>query len=282
MSGPEWLTGATRIVSTAGGTLVGGPPRWVWHTFEANPRRLSAVAGARVLHAAGNDVHFVFNPLTGDIAQMLPASVSGRALKNAPGGVETNRMGSACIQVEVIGFASQPFTGILTPAGQGGLGRLIRFARAHGIPDVWPAGPPPAYPDGYSVRSAGTWTRHAGHYGHSQVPENNHGDPGALNVRALFASAPATPPIHHPTKGAAAMIIIFTPINGAFLQTSIGRTSIDTDFAVRLRDAGFPSISIGAADTTALYEVVSAIMSAAEQEVAKTVSAETPETVSGE
>lgn len=185
----DWLDGVIRVESSAGGDLLGGPPRWVWHTYEADPARLSAVVGARALRAAGHDVHFCFNPLTGEIAQLLPAGVSGRALKNLPGGVQTNRLGDVCLQVEVIGFAARPFTGILTPAGRAGLGRLVQFARAHRIPDAWPAGPPPAYPKGSSPRRIDIWTSRAGHYGHSQVPENDHGDPGALDVAVVFAAA---------------------------------------------------------------------------------------------
>jgi hypothetical protein len=185
----DWLHGAIRVESSAGGDLLGGPPRWVWHTFEADPARLSAVVGARALRAAGHDVHFCFNPLTGDIVQLLPASVSGRALKNLPGGVQTNRLGDVCLQVEVIGFAARPFTGILTAAGRAGLGQLVQFARAHRIPDRWPAGLPPAYPSGSSPRRVDIWISRAGHYGHSQVPENDHGDPGALDIRVLFAAA---------------------------------------------------------------------------------------------
>lgn len=185
----DWLAGAVRVESSAGGTLVGGPPRWVWHTYEADPKRLTAVAGARALRAAGNDAHFVFNPLSGQIAQLLPASRSARTLKNVAGGVQTNRLGQVCLQVEVIGFAAHPFTSILTLAGRTGLGKLVTFARSHGIPDVWPAGPPPAYPSGSSPRRADIWTTRAGHYGHSQVPENDHGDPGAIDVRVLWAAA---------------------------------------------------------------------------------------------
>ena len=187
MAGPEWLGGVSRVAANDGGRLVGGPPRWVWHTYEADPARLSAVVGARALRAAGNSVHFVFNPLSGDIVQLLPASRSRRSLVNSAGGVETNRMGSVCLQVEVIAFASNPFTGYLTPAGRAGLAKLVGFARAHGIPDVWPAGPPPRYPPGDGNRSTSIWTTRGGHYGHSQVPENDHGDPGAIDPRVLFA-----------------------------------------------------------------------------------------------
>jgi hypothetical protein len=200
-----------QVVSAAGGDLVGGPPRWVWHTYEADPHLLTAVAGARALRAAGHDVHFVFNPLSGQVAQMLPAYRSARALKNRAGGVQTNRLGSVCLQVEVIGFAEHPFTSHLTAAGRAGLGKLVAFARAHGIPDVWPMGSPPEYPRGYAVRDPRVWTSRAGHYGHSQVPENDHGDPGAIDIRVLWAAAtpalaPSAPPAPHPISREGTML----------------------------------------------------------------------------
>lgn len=195
----DWLDGSVRLPSNNnGGSMLGGPPRFVHHTYEA-PYSLDAAAGAKALIRAGNEVHFVFHPLTGHIIQLLPASVAGRGLENRPGGVQTNRMGSVCLQVEVIARAARPWTLDLTPEGMAGLAHLIAFARAHGIPDTWPAGPPPAYPPGNGVRSVTTWTTRAGHYGHSQVPENDHGDPGALDIRALFATAPPQPPPPAPT-----------------------------------------------------------------------------------
>lgn len=174
--------------------MIGGPPRMVWHTFESL-YSLSAADGASRLMRAGNEVHFVFNPTSGSIVQIIPASVAGRGLENHPGGVQTNRQGSVCLQVEVIGYARRPWTADLTEAGRRGLGILMDFARAHGIPDTWPAGPPPRYPARPGTRSARspfTWLRRAGHYGHSQVPENNHGDPGAVDIRLIASSTAGT------------------------------------------------------------------------------------------
>jgi hypothetical protein len=162
-----------------------------WHTYEA-PYRLTAAQGAASLIRAGNEAHFVFHP-HGGLVQLLPATVAARTLANPSGGVQTNRLGRVHLQVEVIGYASCPFTSDLTAKGRADLQRLVNFARAHGIPDMWPAGPPPAYPGGRSARSVATWVTRSGHYGHSQVPENDHGDPGAIDLRTLFAR-PVTPP----------------------------------------------------------------------------------------
>jgi hypothetical protein len=183
------------------------------------------MAGASALRRAGNDVHFVFNPLSGDIVQMLPASRSARALKNLAGGVQTNRLGSVCLQVEVIGFAAAPFTARLTAAGVEGLGRLVRFARAHGIPDVWPAGPPPVYPHGSSPRRADIWATKPGHYGHSQVPENDHGDPGAINVLVLWAAA-AQPASSSGTARGTDMDLVKSPDGRVWDVSAVGRRYI--------------------------------------------------------
>lgn len=190
---PAWLPGVTRVSSTHdGGTLLDGPRRMTWHTFEA-PYALTAVQGAASLIRAGNEAHFVLHPW-GGLVQLLPATRAARTLANPAGGVQTNRLGRVHLQVEVIGWAARPFTASLTTAGRRDLARLVAYARSLGIPDVWPAGPPPAYPGGVSARGQRTWLMKAGHFAHSQVPENDHGDPGAIDIQALLAKPPVVPP----------------------------------------------------------------------------------------
>lgn len=193
MAAPAWLPGVTRMPSTHdGGTLVDAPPRFTWHTFEA-PYQLTAAQGAASLIRARNEAHFVLHPW-GGLVQLLPATRAARTLANPAGGVQTNRLGRVHLQVEVIGWAARPFTAHLTAQGRRDLARLVGFARAHGIPDVWPAGPPPRYPGGSNPRSAKIWTTKAGHFGHSEIPEQDHADPGAIDTRVLFAAPPITPP----------------------------------------------------------------------------------------
>lgn len=199
-----WCPGAVvvpapngRISTHDGGSMLGGPPRCTMHTYEAG-YSLTAVQGARGLIAAGNELHLTFNPVLGGLAQIIGADRAGRGLVNLPGGVQTNRMGTVNVQVEVIARADRPWTQDLTPAGRASLDQLIRWLRDDlGIPDVWPAGPPPAYYGGAnhpeSPRDPKVWTEHAGYFGHSQVPENDHGDPGAIDVRVLAAAGHSTP-----------------------------------------------------------------------------------------
>jgi hypothetical protein len=195
----DWIPGVDTMASGHnGGTLLPGPRRMTWHTFEAS-YDLTAEAGARALVKAGNEVHFVLHP-HGGLVQILGANVAGRGLENHPGGVETNRLGLVHLQVEVIGRAASPFTADLSDAGRRDLATLMKFARDHEIPDVWPAGSPPEYPHGSSPRSVATWTREGGHYGHSQVPENNHGDPGAIDVDVLFGASTPLPPVDNPQE----------------------------------------------------------------------------------
>jgi hypothetical protein len=213
----DWLPGVTRITSDHdGGSMLGGPPRFVWHTYEC-AASVTVERAAQALISAGNEVHFVLHP-AGGLVQILPSSVAGRGLKNASGGVQTNRQGTICLQVEVIAFAADPFTRNLTAKGLADVRRMVAFGRSLGVPDVWPAGPPPAYPTGSSARSAAIWTAHGGHYGHSQVPENDHGDPGAIDTALLLSTAP--PPLT-PTEDTMLVHVTKTSTDGTLPATAI-------------------------------------------------------------
>jgi LysM repeat protein len=83
--------------------------------------------------------------------------------------------------------AAKPFTSYWRPGKN--FRALMRAIRSHGVPDVFPAGKLAAkYGDGYRPRDV--WLTKGGHYGHSNVPGNDHWDPGAINKAALFAAAP--------------------------------------------------------------------------------------------
>lgn len=201
--GSLWMPGAILVPSSHdGGSMLGGGAFVTWHTFEA-PYSLSAKSAAQRLIAAGNEVSHTFNPITGDVAQLLPANRAGRGLRNPSGGVETNRRGTVHFQVEVCAYAKNPWTSDLTPAGKAGLARLMAYFRSHGVPDTWPSGSPPAYPYGRDERSTSAWA-HPGHFGHSQAPENTHGDPGNISVTTLFGVlSPGARPPAKPSRGKA-------------------------------------------------------------------------------
>lgn len=188
-----WCPGASiQKASSDAGVMLGGPKKVVWHSTENDPNKTSASNVAAYLRKTGSNVHIVWNPVSGEIVQCIPANRGGKGLKNLSGGVETNRAGTYVIQIEVVGKAVQPFTG--GPCKN--LNVLLTWIRDLGIPAVFPSGTPKAYPDSYGdngQRSTANWAK-SGHFCHSQVPENSHGDPGAVSTAKLTTYPGVKPP----------------------------------------------------------------------------------------
>lgn len=194
-----WIPGIARLpVSRPGGGIVSkAAPRVVWHTVEATPGSASAWTGAiRTLNEKSAEPHILYDPVDDRIGQFLALNTSARALRN-DGGTLTNRVGRACIQIEVVARSAVPFTTYWRPGPN--FAALMAAIHSWTIPDIWPAGAPPVFianpphnvPE--SPRSRDIWLTHGGHYGHSQIPGNDHGDPGAISPRALFAAANQPP-----------------------------------------------------------------------------------------
>lgn len=182
-----WIPGAKVLAAHQDGTLLGGPRKVVWHTTENNPKTTSALSVARYLNNVGAQVHLVWNPETGEMVQMIPANRGGRGLVNRSGGVQTNNGGSIVFQIEVVGRAKEPWTN--GPCKN--LDTIVSFLRDLGVPDEWPAGDLKPYPASYGgTRSTSAWAK-SGHFGHSQVPENDHGDPGDIDQAKITGSKPA-------------------------------------------------------------------------------------------
>ncbi|MEU7594947.1 hypothetical protein AB0B79_18215 [Streptomyces sp. NPDC039022] len=138
--------------------------------------------------------------------QHFDFDTSSRALVNRGGGVETNTLNAA--QVEIVGtcdpdthrrWGSMPhlYTPELPSWAIRDLAAFARWAHdQHGVPLTcgvqWRA-----YPGSYgasSVRmSYAAWNAYRGHCGHQHVPENDHGDPGALPMDAILAAAKGGP-----------------------------------------------------------------------------------------
>ena len=206
--GTLWIPGAEKLkVSSPGGTITStAPPRVVWHTTEAPPGT-DNVWGAmiRVLNSKGAEPQVLYDPVTDRLGQFMPLNLSGRALKN-DGATRTNRVGRACIQIEVIAYSSKPFTAYWKPGKN--FKALMAAIRSWGIPDVWPSGMPPKFvaqgTGGYNSpenpRSRSIWTSKGGHYGHSQIPANDHGDPGGISTSALFAAGRPTTDVTPPKE----------------------------------------------------------------------------------
>lgn len=153
------------------GTYTSGPFKIVHHTTEG-----STAAGAMQAFASHrSDPHFTIDDKT--IYQHIDTAQSARSLRNAIGGVQTNR--DSAVQIELVGFAHLP----KSPRSLENLARLCRWLESeHAIPNKWPAGfpkPPKNGKDpGGHHRDAAIWDTQGGHYGHCHVPENTHWDPG--------------------------------------------------------------------------------------------------------
>lgn len=172
------MPGVRTSLTGDGGSMVGGPPRVVWHTTESDPGSLDAVV--RYLAANRSAPHLVWDPSTGGVVQMIPANRAARALMHPAGTTQTNRQGSACIQIEVIGRASHPFTA----RPMKGREAILSWLDSFGVPRAAYSGP----------RMGGAaWQAFRGHCGHAHVPANNHTDPGAIDWRALLAAPAPTP-----------------------------------------------------------------------------------------
>lgn len=140
--------------------------------------------------------HFTINLATGERRQHVSMAYASRALANASGGVETNRGGA--IQIEVIGTCDPAHKGdagwlylpTMSNAQAANLSRLMReIADARDI--AWACGVTfKAYPGSYGsngVRLSGSaWNSYRGILGHQHVPENDHGDPGNIDIATIM------------------------------------------------------------------------------------------------
>ena len=134
--------------------------------------------------------------------QHFDFDTSSRALVNRASGVETNTL-NAC-QVEIVGTCDPAahlrwgstrhlYTPALPDWAIRDLAAFTRWAHDHhGVP-LTSGVTFKAYPASYGrngVRMApAAWSGFSGHCGHQHVPENDHGDPGALPMTAILTAA---------------------------------------------------------------------------------------------
>lgn len=184
-----WIPGAERLGDgSIGGAMdkPNAPARVVWHTTESGDGDAAFESVGKYLISIGAEPHILYDPSTDRIGQFGPLNESARALKN-DGSTRTNRVGKACIQIEVLGRASKPFTGYWKPGKN--FKALMAAIRSYGTPDVFPMGTP-AKTANACKRDRDVWLSKGGHYGHSSIPGNDHWDPGAISTSALFKAAP--------------------------------------------------------------------------------------------
>ncbi len=171
-----------RPISGSSGPHLGGPFKIVHHTTEGS----TAQGAMDAFRRNRSDPHFTVDAST--IFQHIDTAEGARALRNDPGGAQTNR--DSAVQIELVGFAHLPKDSrALT-----NLARLCRWIeQQHGVPRQWPSGRPlPAKngkdPGGHN-RDAATWDSSSGHFGHCHVPENTHWDPAYSAAESEFILA---------------------------------------------------------------------------------------------
>ena len=166
----------------------GGPAKAIAHiTWDKNATRAKPqphVSFGRLLSyftgsGRGSAPHILWDPFTGQFAQFYPANSRSKSVADKAGGTRTNRAGKVVIQVEAVFFPWTIFDGkayeTLTDTPMKGWRGLHAWVRSWGVPNAWPMGRPTSFD---SNRSESTWRKRGGWYGHSQVPENDHQDPG--------------------------------------------------------------------------------------------------------
>jgi hypothetical protein len=184
-SGNPWWPRASRIqlAPTDGGSMLDYPPRGLWHTTET----LQFPS-----YATGSFPHLTLGMVSGrvEVRQHIPFTRAARALRNESGGVQTNR--ARCYQVEILAFAER--IGDLQAEVYDVLAEWAAWMEGEwGVPRTCGVTLKP-YPASYGrangVRlSAAEWERYSGWLGHQSVPENLHGDPGALDWRPILQPA---------------------------------------------------------------------------------------------
>jgi hypothetical protein len=197
--------------SADGGQMKGGAPRVVWMTLGADPKLISAHSAAERLNQFGRPPHLVWNPVTGDVVQLIPVVRAALALNAAAGldqeaaadGYQAGPLAAApsdgssavhtegrlCVQIGVVGQGWAPFTaGPVT-----GLEAIMDWLDSWDISRRWPAGCPAAFGHAHTTqRSRRLWAR-GGHFGASQVPCCVAAGPGAIDVQRLTGAADGQP-----------------------------------------------------------------------------------------
>ncbi len=203
-----WMPGARRIrAEDDGGPLGGGAPRAVWLTLGNVSGAVSVQSAAQRLIGERRPCHLIWDPVTGEIAQLISVLRAARALgaadrlnwaprrvRSEPAAV--NSEGRVCVQVGVLATETEPFTSGPLLAAEA----LLSWLDSWGILRRWPAGQPAAQHPGTAVnplsRSRAQWAR-GGHFGASQVPGCENIGPGAIDVHRLTGAHAVTVHARH-------------------------------------------------------------------------------------
>ncbi len=207
MTGPQWYPGADTEGATRYDDNYPGNRQEVnvivWHSTEGTS--LPSYGGGSSAPTLTAVPDFKAKRLVW--YQHFPFDMSARALVNQSGGVETNTLNVA--QVEVVGtcdpktrdkWKKEGRTFLYMPElpdwAVRDLGAFSKWAKdKHGVPltaDVTFKAYPGSYGKNGVRMSFEKWNNYRGHCGHQHVPENDHGDPGSFPMAAILKAAGST------------------------------------------------------------------------------------------
>ncbi|MET9510746.1 peptidoglycan-binding protein [Streptomyces flavidovirens] len=185
-----WMPGAERLdigdyAPTDGGTAKAiAHITWDRNASKAKPQDLVPYANLRSYFGSNPSgkaaaPHVLWDPFTGRVVQFLPANSRSKSLADRAGGTRTNRAGSVVIQVEALFFPWCRVDGKtyerLTDTPCKRWDELHDWVASWGVASSWPMGKPNGF---ISKRDERIWRIRSGWFGHAQVPENDHTDPG--------------------------------------------------------------------------------------------------------
>ena len=171
------MAGVTRDPAPSIGAWTVGELAGLIHTTEG----LDFAVMDRVLKDKRAQPHFLIGR-SGQIKQYRPFGDAATALANKPGGVETNR--KRVVQIEVCAVAKDPDW---PEAQKRAVAKVMAFCARHGVP----LSSSVKFTDSSGVRrlSGSQWLAFKGWLGHQHAPENDHWDPGAIDITDLLSRA---------------------------------------------------------------------------------------------
>lgn len=186
-----WYPKAQRNLVLSGiGAFKGGPNKGVLHTAESK-------SIPSILSTYRNTKNYPQITVGTTVEQHCPVNVGSTALQNLTGGVETNFDGA--VQIEIAWMAADIAN--LPDEIKANLVDVMRWLQDEmGIQPIAPVFKtyPASYGTNNGVRfSNQQWDNFNGWCGHQHVPENVHGDPGALDIQWFLnqIKTKSTPPI---------------------------------------------------------------------------------------
>jgi hypothetical protein len=199
MSLPEYPPARVNRSPLTGGTFKGNPFRGVLHTTESDT--FTPAPSTYFGHKSFPHFTITHQGPKVEIYQHITIAKAARALRNSPGGVQTNRANA--IQIEIVGRArnAASFSDPLLVE----LARWMRWVEEKtGVRRVAPfafRGPAAFGINGAARMTRAQWNSFNGWCGHQHVPENDHWDPGLIPIERLLGigedgiGVPGEPPV---------------------------------------------------------------------------------------